>query len=214
MYVEISPRQSGKTTRLVDAVVSFLQNNFSDDLRIVICAINLYSIKHIKRLVRNKIANDLGSVLPMDYSKESILRTVDNLYMNKIISMTSRTNLRDHDEPSYWFFDEFAYLPPNKILHPIHGNILENAYYSTTPPTGDERTINMLVNHCQNNNFDIHHINPWAEHNILEQGGLDEYTREVVLGDWVRYMESKNLIKGLKENLIRKEIRKHRFKNW
>jgi hypothetical protein len=35
-----------------------------------------------------------------------------------------------------------------------------------------------------------------------------------VLGDWVRYMETTGLINGIKENLIRKEIKKHRFTSW
>ena len=60
----------------------------------------------------------------------------------------------------------------------------------------------------------IHFNNPWTEERIQEQGNWTDYIREAILGDWVRYMETNNLINGIKENLIRKFIKKHRFTSW
>jgi hypothetical protein len=214
MYVEVSPRQSGKTTRLVDAVVSYLQQNFSDDLKIVLCCININSFKHIKRLIRGKISTELTNSLPMDYSYESVLKLVDSLYLTKIICVTSRINFNfDPNTISYWFFDEFSFLEPNKILHPINGSVLENAYYCTTP-SSENRTTNIIVNYCIENDYQIHYNNPWTETLIEEQMSFNNYFREAVLNDWVNYMEEKGLLKGIKENLIRKFIKKHRFTLW
>ena len=98
------------------------------------------------------------------------------------------------------------------IKHPIYQDIIENAYYTTTP--GHNTSTNLIVNHCIQNNIQIHFNNPWTEERIQEQGNWTDYIREAILGDWVRYMEANNLINGIKENLIRKFIKKHRFTSW
>ena len=52
MYVEISGRQTGKSTRMVDDVVNFLQRNGDKSVLIVTC--NSQMRKHIKQKIMDK----------------------------------------------------------------------------------------------------------------------------------------------------------------
>jgi hypothetical protein len=199
MYVEISPRQSGKTTRLIQAASDYLRHNPTHNIAVV--GINL------------NVANDLKN--------KFIERGIDSNHIKFLsvrgMSLTYSSNWGDifgmyNQEPDYWFFDEFGYMREENIKHPIYQNIIENAYYTTTP--GHNTSTNLIVNHCIQNNIQIHFNNPWTEERIQEQGNWNDYVRESVLGDWVRYMEINGLINGIKENLIRKFIKKHRFTSW
>lgn len=192
MYVEISPRQSGKTTRLIQAASDYLRHNPTHNIAVV--------------SVNRKFLNDI---------KRKLMQSNVNIERIKFLSSIFPNLLGQFIEPDYWFFDEFGYINIEYLLNPRTRTIFRNGYYCTTP-TLRPNTTSYIVDYCRGNNIEIHWNNPWTESHIMEQNtiGWDDYTREVVLGDWVRFMESKGLFNGIKINLIRKEIKKHRFTSW
>jgi len=190
MYVEISPRQSGKTTRLIQAALDYLRHNPMCNIAIV--GINQNNLK---------------------YLKDKFIHSVQSIHdLNRINFMSGNLFGKYSKEPDYWFFDEFGYMREEHVKHPIYREVIQNAYYCTTP--GHSLSTNVVVDYCIHRNIQIHFNNPWTEQMIQEQGNWNDYVRESVLGDWVRFMESKDLLNGIKINLIRKEIRKHRFTSW
>ena len=192
MYVEISPRQSGKTARLIQAASDYLRHNPTHNIAVV-----------------GMNSGHVGDL------KDKLVRTGQNINRIKFLSSISPNLLGQFIEPDYWFFDEFGYINIEYLLNPRARTIFRNGYYCTTP-TLRPNTTSYIVDYCRENNIEIHWNNPWTESHIMEQNtiGWDDYTREAVLGDWVRFMESKGLFNGIKINLIRKEIKKHRFTSW
>lgn len=185
MYVEISPRQSGKTTRLIEAVITYLNRNPQHNVAILCPRIAL--TKHI----RNKILNTIGN---SEFFRIHISTSIEQL-----------RGLTVH----HYFFDEFSQMEPRHIT--FNREIIGNAYYCTTP-TDKQSTINMITNYCLRNNININYFNPWTETRIREQEGFDGYVREHVLEYWRNYMLSIGLdIKPSKENWIFKNIKKHFF---
>jgi len=189
MYVEISPRQSGKTTRLIQAASDYLRHNPTHNIAVI--------------GMNSKNAGDL---------KDKFTRLLTNQNISRIKFMSGNLFGKYNTEPDYWFFDEFGYMREEHVTHPIYREVIQNAYYCTTP--GHSLSTNVIVDYCIQRNIQIHFNNPWTEQVIQEQGTWNDYVRESVLGDWVRFMESKGLFDGIKINLIRKEIRKHRFTSW
>jgi len=195
MYVEISPRQSGKTTRLIQAASDYLRHNPTHNIAVV--SVNRNFLNDLKRKFIQSNVN---------------IERIEFVSSGLMDSFLNRVRFR---EPNYWFFDEFGYINIEHLLNPRTRTIFRNGYYCTTP-TLRPNTTSYIVDYCRENNIEIHWNNPWTESHIMEQNtiGWDDYTREVVLGDWVRFMESKGLFNGIKINLIRKEIKKHRFTSW
>ena len=193
MYVEISPRQSGKTTRLIQAASDYLRHNPTHNITIVgFHQNNLTDLKN--KLVRT--GQNIDRIKFMSYS---------------LFGRYSNCFFREITEPDYWFFDEFGCIKEEHVRHPISSNVIENAYYCTTP--GHSLSTNTVVEHCIDRGIQIHFNNPWTEQ-VIQENLWSDYVRDSVLGDWVRFMESKGLFNGIKINLIRKEIRKHRFTSW
>lgn len=197
MYVEISPRQSGKTTRLIQAASDYLRHNPTHNIAVV--------------SVDRKFSNDL---------KRKFMQSNVNIERIKFLSGSLLPHVYETINQfsivyDYWFFDEFGYIHKEYILNPLTRAVFRNGYYCTTP-TLRPNTTSYIIDYCRENNIEIHWNNPWTESHIMEQNtiGWDDYTREAVLGDWVRFMESKGLFNGIKINLIRKEIKKHRFTSW
>jgi len=188
MYVEISPRQSGKTTRLIQAASDYLRHNPTHNIAVV--GMNVKNLMDLK---------------------DKFTRLLTNQNISRVRFMSGNLFGKFNTEPDYWFFDEFGYMREDYIRHPIYRNIIDNGYYCTTP--GHSLSTNIIVDHCIQRGIQIHFNNPWTEQVIQENLWCD-YVRESVLGDWVRFMESKGLFNGIKINLIRKEIRKHRFTSW
>lgn len=190
MYVEISPRQSGKTTRLIQAASDYLRHNPTHNIAVV--GINSMNTNELK---------------------SKFLR--EGINISHINFMSGYSFRRFDQEPNYWFFDEFGFMTRENILHPIFRSVIENGYYCTTPNHISRcESTNTIIDYCRQNDIQIHFNNPWTEERIQEQGNWNDYVRESVLGDWVRYMEINGLINGIKENLIRKFIKKHRFTSW
>ena len=199
MYVEISPRQSGKTTRLVQAVINYLQQNTEHTVAVV--GFNSRAKNELKEKISRQI-NDSNIV-------------IDDNWAHRVNFLSGNLFGKYNREPNYWFFDEFSFLPPSNLLHPIYSNVIENAYYCTTPASDgfglQRRSIDIIVNHCRQNNIEINFVNPWTERRLTEQGGFADYIRGEVLNQWREYMTNNGFKIGLTENWIPKFIKKHKF---
>lgn len=203
MYVEISPRQSGKTTRLIEAVINHLRQ---DDYARIAIVTPVGSINFIKEKLKIKIReittpNWGGSV-------ENLELLIDEFYLRRVEIVCDVKFLRGL-RLDYYFFDEFSFLEPRKII--LNNSIIENGYYCTTP-TDKRSTINMITNYCLINDININYFNTWTESRLREQEALSPYLREHVLEYWSNYMESIGITtNNLKENWLTKIIKKHRF---
>jgi len=204
MYVEISPRQSGKTTRLIEALVSHLRQNDYD--KVAIIASNISRAKFIKE----KVTGHLFNVIRPHWigSDNNFRLLVNDYYLNNVVIATDVNSLVG-ERIDYYFFDDFSSIEPRKLL--FEKRIIENGYYCTTP-CQKRSTINMITNHCLYNNIEIKFFNPWNENKLKEQEGFADYIREHILNEWVEYMESIGMdVAELKENWIPKWVRKHNF---
>lgn len=226
MYVEISPRQSGKTTRLVAAAAEFLQAN--PDSIIAIVSHSRGNSGEIKNKILTKLELEISWQQGMDWPDDIISRTTYNHYEGRILIKNNTTLYRGEMPPNYWFFDEFAYKRVEDVF-PIYGThndynignrlgegnqIVANGYYCTTPSFASNRTLDILVRWCQDNNQEISFVNPWTEERLQQQYGLEPYTRNCILNDWVDYMTSRGFpIRLVKENLIYKFLKPHNFLN-
>lgn len=90
MYVEIKPRQSGKTTRLVDNIVSFLRDN-KDKTALVVAKTN-----DTRKLIQYKVHEKCG-----DFCSK---RTITSHKM-----FPSPNTMKQ-------FVDEFDLLPTNRLV--------------------------------------------------------------------------------------------------
>ena len=215
MYVEISPRQSGKTIRLIDAAVNYLRNNPEHNIGII--GVNPRATSHIRKMIREKMALNSSLEHGLEWPDDLIYRMVDNVYTPRINALNSLILRRGELDPDYWFLDEFAYHPDHFFgdttgyRHPTYEGLPLNAYYCTTP-NGNTRMTQILIDWCRDNNETIHFHNPWTEAKIREQLGLSNYIRREVLDNWVDFMLDNGFpIKGLKENWIHKFLKPHNF---
>jgi len=225
MYVEISPRQSGKTTRLVNAASTFLRENQESTIGIV--SHSRANSEEIKRKILTRLELDISWRNGMDWPDDVTSRVVNNHYKDKIQVRQHTRIQRGYMPPDYWFFDEFAFIRvvdlfPEGLEHNDHtqgnrmglGNqIVTNAYYCTTP-TDRFGTLTKLIEWCQENGQTITYNNPWTEERLREQNVLGPYMRDAVLGDWIEYMTAHGFpINGIKENWMVKYIKTHKFIN-
>jgi len=214
MYVEISPRQSGKTTRLVAAAKQFLQNN--PNSKIAIVSHNRRNSQELKTKIINRLCLEVSWGYGMEWPDDRICRAVDRDYGERIQIRAHTWIDRGYLPPDYWFFDEFAYVnvgnlfpgpavhndytPGNRVPSGVGNMIITNAYYCTTPSDHGNSTLDTLVGWCQNNGQEIVFHNPWTEQRLEEQQALSPYVRQHVLDYWVDYMtENGFLINGLKK---------------
>lgn len=212
MYVEVSPRQSGKTTRLITALVEYLRNNIRNNHYVALVTPNSNITKDLLNLIRDRLAIECSYDVGMEWPSDGIYRLVDDYHMKHIITKTRFGEYRN--EPNMWFFDEFAFMSMDKVHHPIHQTLITNAYYCTTPSDSINLTTDTIVEYCRDNNINIQFYNPWTPNRLREQGNLEPYIRNHVLGSWVEYMASNGFnIEELKSEIISKYIKKHRFTN-
>jgi hypothetical protein len=203
MYVEISPRQSGKTTRLIEAAINHLRQDDYARIAIVTTVGQL-------RLIKEKLKIKIREITTPNWggSAENLELLIDEFYLRRVEIVCDVNFLRGL-RLDYYFFDEFSFLEPRKIM--LNNNIIENGYYCTSP-SSSRSTIDVLVNHCSQNNIEIKFFNPWTEVRLREQETLSPYIREHVVDDWCNYMESIGVATNqLKENWLTKIIKKHNF---
>jgi hypothetical protein len=203
MYVEISPRQSGKTTRLIEAAINHLRQDDYARIAIVTTVGQL-------RLIKEKLKIKIREITTPNWggSAENLELLIDEFYLRRVEIVCDVNFLRGL-RLDYYFFDEFSFLEPRKIM--LNNSIIENGYYCTTP-TDKRSTINMITNYCLINDININYFNTWTESRLREQEALSPYVREHVLEDWCNYMESIGITTNeLKENWLTKIIKKHNF---
>jgi hypothetical protein len=204
MYVEISPRQSGKTTRLIEAAISYLRSD--DYARIGIVSNTQTKGKYIKDKLKEAIYNMVRPTWIGNYQNLELL--THEFYLRRVEVISDVNSVRGLTV-NYYFFDDFSVMEPRKML--FNNTIVENGYYCTTP-SEKRSTINMITNHCFNNNIEIKFFNPWTEARISEQEGFADYIRENVLNSWSNYMESIGMnVAELKENWFTTRIKRHKF---
>lgn len=104
IYVEITPRQSGKTTRLVKNVKKFLTTNSNNDKIIPVVV-----------TVKNTMSKNIKGMLS-DYGVD----------VNRVIFSNTMFINGKSDYKYKFFVDEFDFIERSKLF------ICENSYYCTT----------------------------------------------------------------------------------
>lgn len=104
IYVEISPRQTGKTTRLVNSVKKFLDRNSNNKKMIPVVV-----------TIKNSMSKIISDML-VDYGVD----------VNRVI-FSDTMYIHGYRDNVYTFFvDEFDFIDRSKLF------ICENSYYCTT----------------------------------------------------------------------------------
>lgn len=136
MYLEISGRQTGKTSRLIEHASDYLQNNPTH--RIGIVSPNFDSCKRIENQILENCGGD---------------------YRNNIKKVTSVMDLRGYIF-NYVYFDEFSYIHTRNthLIEETISNLMpenhQNQYYCTTP-NGFEIGATTLLDYFRQRGFQI-----------------------------------------------------------
>lgn len=202
MYVEISGRGSGKTTRLVDHASDELIDHINDrNYRIGIVVVNRHNGERIRRMIIDKYIDKIrymGYTCDEDTPKQ-IRRKINIQY--------------DMEHPrgghvNKFYVDEFAF-----IGNELRINI--DAYYCTTP-NGNQYFTERLINFCLEKEIDI------MTYDMAEGLRADfQYTMYVEeFDDWCfnhgiypRVHPFAPSLEGerLNNNLVPKGLKRHRF---
>lgn len=141
MYVEISGRQTGKTTRMVNDIVHRLIDTNDN---IVIIGHNQDYFRRLKVKLESELLNTNHDSISID-----MVRT---FLIDRRIRFSYDMSTPSYDHwCDYYYVDEFAFLPVDWCL-----SIKENAYYCSTP-NGDNHFTIGLMNYCRHNNITINH---------------------------------------------------------
>lgn len=151
MYVEISGRQTGKTTRLVDHASDELLHNIND--RNYVMAVVSHSHQSGKRINRLIVQKTLDKISDMGYDVYGDLDDATERLNRKIIVQ------RDMEQPlgrhiNKFYVDEFSFINDQNQRRGSPLRLDNDAYYCTTPKPGDEFTL-YLKNYCEHNNIEI-----------------------------------------------------------
>ena len=119
MYVEISPRQSGKSDRLTDSVIEYLRQNAFERVSIVTPSIS--RSKHLKETIRKKLFTRIST--NWVGTDESLRLLIDDYYLERIF-VTSDVKKNFGYNIGYFYFDDFSYMEPRKIL--LNNQIVTN----------------------------------------------------------------------------------------
>jgi hypothetical protein len=142
MYVEISGRQTGKSTRLADHASDELIQHINDPVfTIGLVSTNLHRNKRLHELIKDMFIEKLGYLGWGDKPIPNIDRKIKKFYdMVPIRENTSNV--------SQWYVDEFAFIHSDQLLRK------DNAYYCTTP-NGDHPFTISLLNHCRSRGIEV-----------------------------------------------------------
>ena len=222
MYVEISPRQTGKTTRLLENAIHYITSFRILRQRFPIVA--LVGRNSIDALALKGKLEVMYSVHSQSWPPFSPLRSV-NSYMDNVVAGFGYQDIMDKvkhlgygfgAEPDVWFVDEFP-LIQKEILFPNGMEPMEG-YYCGTPNTTQGRfrirtgSLYYLADYCQENDIEIKFHNNWTESRLQEEGISAEYMREAILGDWYDFMEYYGFeVNTLKEVWISKTLKRHKL---
>lgn len=218
MYLEISGRQCGKTTRLVEhAAYNILRNIYTGYFRIGILSPNTRNSNEIKLKIIHKIKGilethngfgDWFSVNIGDITLDNVIET----FGERIKTNIHRTCGYSLD---FCYFDEFAFIPPEFIQNvlPMINSDCGLGYWCSSPNGIDESTTQMLIDYCNASMI------PIQSYSFL-QDAIDNrhiYGYDMYIDHFNFFCEYHNLNimtnnpEGEKIGLIMKEIKRHKF---
>jgi hypothetical protein len=152
MYVEISGRQTGKTTRLVDHASDELINNINDrNYLIGLVVFNRANGLRIQELIINKF---IDKIRYMGYANLVGLTHDARSNNSDVISrLKKKINIQfNMEQPrgghiNKFYVDEFSFIGNDLVIN-------SDAYYCTTPNGNHSFTLH-LKNYCENNGVEI-----------------------------------------------------------
>ena len=134
MYLEISGRQTGKTSRLVEHAASELTRNIHNSgYTMCIVSPTIFRARHIRELIKSQFNTKINDMS---------LNFIPELHYSKIKTSTTMIQDRGLGPINMYYVDEFAFIPSDNLA--MYGR----AYYCTTPNGDHEFTLNMLE-HCR-----------------------------------------------------------------
>jgi len=221
MYVEISGRQSGKTTRLVDHASDELINNIGNRRhRIAVVSHSRQSGERIRHMIVERFLDKVNNMVHGDYRIiHGILVGDDG---NILISLMDKIVVqRDMEQPRWgirinkFYVDEFAFIN-NQNVHmnpPLQLN--EDAYYCTSPNGYDEFTLRLL-RHCLEVNVDVicYDMSEGLRYGLMNIEMVSEFDSWCeTLGIYPREHPFAPTIEGerLNNELIPKGLKRHKF---
>ena len=216
MYVEISPRQTGKTTRLLEALIDYMVTHRVIRHRFPLVALVACNQRALDELIgKLEVMGFINSNTRPEWLDYIVTGTGYEEVINKIeLWYRFQNPVR---EPDYWFVDEFSMIQTEKLF-PNGMEPMDNAYYSSTPNTTAGRfrfrtgSIYYLTDYCTANDINIKFHNNWTQARLEENGMLAEYMRDSILNDWVDFMEHYGFSPDeIKENWIPKRLKKHKL---
>ena len=195
MYLEISGRQTGKTTRLTDHASDELIQHINDPVfTIGIVSNNLHSAKRLHDMIKEMFIEKLGHIGWGDRPIPNIDRKI-----KKFHTMVPRNGRIDHI--SQWYVDEFAFMNSRELI------LVDNAYYCTTP-NGDQEFTLRLLNHCRRHGIEVESYdvsrsfrNDFSFSSYVD--AFDDWCIEHELEMYPHPFESKEF--------VQRYIRRHRF---
>jgi hypothetical protein len=200
MYLEISGRQTGKTSRLIDHASDELLNNI-DDHGHSICIVSPtnHGTVRISKMVKSVFIQKLGPV------GEELRTIYVNRLHNKIKMSTTMTPVRGSSlvgNVTKYYIDEFAFIPNQDL-------IIGDNYYCTTP-NGRYTFTTDLLNHCRRNGVEIksYDISRGLRNSPYFDTEVNEFdnwcVRHGLIGIMTRHPFDEDFF-------IRKYIKKHKF---
>ena len=208
MFVEISGKQTGKTTRLVEhAANHLLLNAQNSEHRITIVSITINHGEGIKRKITQKIFDILSTsddnswvYLTRFFGTDNFTSVVDGL-KQRINVKNTMVQPRGMDTGRY-YVDEFSFINSNRL------RVLEGSYYCTTPISND-CTVELLE-YCRESGVDVlsYDIPPTMR-------GVDHLSDDVDMWDnfCIEHgleMYEHPFVKS-KINMVIKSVKRHRF---
>lgn len=136
MYVEISGRQTGKTTRLIEDAAEQLICNLgttNDNYKIAVISPTLQNSNRIKNQIINKFT-EKATLCGIRYYSNAELDNKINVFTNMINT--------DYHRIDKFYIDEFSFIDGLYFS--------DNAYYTTTPNTsGTDKFMEILLTNCE-----------------------------------------------------------------
>lgn len=196
MYLEISGRQTGKTTRLADHASDELIQHINDPTyKIGIVAPSLASTQRIHKMVGdmfvNKLINNNWGDRPLPNIDRKIKKFYDMVPIREDVSNINQ-----------WYVDEFAFIHSDQLLRK------ENAYYCTTPNGNHPFTISLL-NYCRHRQIEVESYD--ISRRFRNDFNFSPYVDE--FDNWCIAYELEMYPHPFEDygDLIKKYIRRHKF---
>jgi hypothetical protein len=208
MFVEISGKQTGKTTRLVEhAANHLLLNAQNSEHRITVVSITINHGEGIKRKIVQKIFDILTTsdnnswvYLTRFFGTDNFTSVVDGLKQRIYVKNTMIRRIGM--DTGRYYVDEFSFINSYRL------RVLEDSYYCTTPISNDF-TVELLE-YCRESGVDVlsYDIPPTMR-------GVDYLSDDVDMWDdfCIEHgleMYEHPFVKR-KINMVIKSIKRHRF---